>query len=106
MILSKKYKSYWRRCPNSNVFSLTPPTVYSSHTTSSIEKPNASTSTSTSALTSVAQANYVPVLKLSAHVSSTPSIETDDTGSSSDESDGEEEDGNPKRRLMLMAKQF
>ena len=55
----------------------------------------------TSASSSAAQ--QVPVSsKLSgAYVSSTPSIEIDDTGSSSDESDGEEEEGNPKKKIHV-----
>jgi len=59
-----------------------------------------------SASSSVAEVNVPvptqPVLKLcSTRVSSTPSIEIDDTGSSSDESDGEEEEGNPGKKVHV-----
>ena len=68
------------------------------------DKNNTQTTTISGALSassSAAQANCVPVRKLTVHVSSTPSIEIDDTGSSSDESDGEEEEGNPKKKVHV-----
>lgn len=87
------------------MFCYTPavPSVNNTHTIyQQYEKPSASTSVWTSA----GQTNYVPVFQLSAQVSSTPSIEIDYAGSSSDESDVEEENAIPKRRLMSIVKQL
>ena len=100
----KKCKDYYRRHPSWNVFAglgIILPVAQSEQnntlTTSNSEgQPNASSSTT-----------QLPLRRLSSvHVSSTPYIEIDYTGSSSDEGDVRRKKVILKRRFMLMVKKL